>query len=304
MPDVRICEMVPRDGLQTLNPQYIIRPGRKLALIDALAAAGLDFIEIGSFVSTRAVPQMANTDDVARHLHVRPGVDYAALVPNLKHYQRFKASGLDTVALFVSASEAYSQFNLKQTIAESKVTAGQVARTAREDGFRLRGHLSACFQDLDGGDSHLDVLADWVYTLIDWGCDHVALSDTKGTTHPLRVRAVLDVVREAVGFDRIAVHFHDSYGQGITNCLTAYECGVRIFDGCVGGIGGTPLKRRSADEPGGGGNIATEELVQLFHAMGIETGIDLDELLQAGRLLADVVRETGDPPPPSKLLRL
>ncbi len=303
MPDVRICEMVPRDGLQTLNREHTVRVGRKIALIDALAEAGLDFIEVGSFVSTRAVPQMANTDDVARHLTVRPAIDYAALVPNLRHYARFKSSGLNTVALFVSASEAYSQFNLKQSIAESKVTAGEVAQAARADGFKLRAHLSACFQDIDGSDSDIDAVVDWARTLIEWGCDHVALADTKGTTQPLRVRTVLDAVREAVGFDRIAVHFHDSYGQGITNCFAAYECGVRIFDGSVGGIGGTPLGKRTANEPGGGGNIATEELVQLFKSMGVETGVDLPALIHAGHVLASIVRETGDPEPPSKLLR-
>lgn len=230
------------------------------------------------------------------------GVDYAALVPSLKHYERFRQSDLSVVALFVSASESYSQFNLRQSIAESMVTTAELARAAREDGYRLRAHLSACFQDLDGSDSDIGTVIDWTQRLIELGCEHVALADTKGTTHPLRARAVLQAVGQALGLERVAVHFHDSYGMGIANCFAALECGVGIFDGSVGGIGGTPFSRLVAG-PGGGGNIATEELVKMFEQMGVSTGIDLDALLRAGRMVVDMVNETGDPAPPSKLLR-
>jgi len=302
MADVFVCEMVPRDGLQSLSPERPLSAEGKATLVDLLSASGLRFIEVGSFVSTRAVPQMANTDDVCRRITKTPGVQYAALVPNVKHYQRFRDSGVDTLALFVSASERYSQLNLRQSIAESYETTADLAGVAGRDGVRLRAHLSACFADIDGSDSDIDQVIEWTRRLIGMGCEHVALADTKGTTHPLRVRIVLDRVFEAVGTEHIAVHFHDSFGAGIANCFVAYECGARVFDGSVGGIGGTPFTEESG-MPGGGGNIATEELVAMFERMGVETGIDLDVLINAGRLVAQMVDETGSPPLTSKLIR-
>ena len=302
MPDVRICEMVPRDGLQMLNPQRLVSVETKMALIDAITAAGVTFIEVGSFVSPRAVPQMANTPDVCTALILRPGVEYAALVPNLKYYEMFARTNLTSVALFVSASELYSQFNLRQSIADSMVEAAKVAAAARKNGHRLRAHLSAVFHDIDGGDSDLDVAIDMTLRLVEMGCEHVALADTKGTTNPTRVRTVMREVSEAVDMSRLAIHLHDSYGMGIANALTAYECGVRIFDGSVGGLGGTPFKEHTKT-PGGGGNLATEELVSMFERMGISTGVDLDALLKAGRMVTGILKTTGAPPSMSKLLR-
>jgi len=302
MADVLICEMVPRDGLQSLSPQRPLSAERKATLVDLLSATGLRFIEVGSFVSTRAVPQMANTDDVCRRITKTTGVQYAALVPNAKHYQRFCESGVDTLALIVSASERYSQLNLRQSIAESYDTTAELAEVAGRDGVRLRAHVSACFADIDGSDSDIDQVIEWTERLIGMGCEHVALADTKGTTHPLRVRTVLDRVFEAVGTEHIAVHFHDSFGAGIANCFVAYECGAKVFDGSLGGIGGTPFTAASS-MPGGGGNIATEELVAMFEHMGISTGIDLDALVNAGRLVARMVNETGGPPLTSKLVK-
>ena len=302
MVGVRICEMVPRDGLQTLNPQRLVSVETKMALIDAITAAGVTFIEVGSFVSPRAVPQMANTPDVCTALILRPGVEYAALVPNLKYYEMFARTNLTSVALFVSASELYSQFNLRQSIADSMVEAAKAAAAARKNGHRLRAHLSAVFHDIDGGDSDLDVAIDMTLRLVEMGCEHVALADTKGTTNPTRVRTVMREVSEAVDMSRLAIHLHDSYGMGIANALTAYECGVRIFDGSVGGLGGTPFKEHTKT-PGGGGNLATEELVSMFERMGISTGVDLDALLKAGRIVTDILKTTGDPPSMSKLLR-
>ena len=148
----------------------------------------------------------------------------------------------------------------------------------------------------------LDIVIDMTQRLVEMGCDHVALADTKGTTNPTRVRDVMREVSAAVDMSRLAIHLHDSYGMGIANALTAYECGVRIFDGSVGGLGGTPFKEHTKS-PGGGGNLATEELVCMFERMGISTGVDLDALLKAGRIVTDILKTTGDPPSMSKLLR-
>jgi hydroxymethylglutaryl-CoA lyase len=302
MNDVRICEMAPRDGLQSLDSQKPVPIETKIALIDAIASAGVDFIEVGSFVSPRAVPQMADTLEMCQQLNKTDGVEYAALVPNLKHYDRFKQAGIGTVALFVSASEAYAKFNLRMSIAESMAAARAVAEAASRDGFGLRAHLSAVFHDTDGSDSDLKIVADLTNQLLDMGCSHVAWADTRGTAHPLRVRQLLGVVAASVDLSRIAVHFHDSYGMGIANALTAYQHGVRIFDCSVGGIGGTPFKDL-ANGPGGGGNIATEELVYMLNSMGVSTGVDFDVLLSAAHIVRDITATTGDLSPPSKMLR-
>ncbi len=302
MPDVRICEMGPRDGLQSLPKDRLVPTEAKVALIEALAACGLDFIEAGSFVSRRAVPQLADSDELLDKLQKRAGVDYAALVPNMKNYARFQGSGFTTVAIFVSASEAYSQFNTRQSIEESMAAAGEVAAAARTDGYGLRAHLSAAFQDIDGGDSDLKIVVDLARRLLELGCDHVALADTKGTTDPRRTRAVLEAVDRGVGLERMTVHFHDSYGMGLANSLVSYECGLRLFDTSIGGIGGTPFKAL-ANGPGGGGNVTTEELVYMFERMGVSTGVDFDGLLQAAEIVKEIVAETGGPPPPSKMLR-
>ncbi len=302
MTDARICEMAPRDGLQTLNPERLVSVEEKVALVDALSASGLTFIEVGSFVSQRGVPQMANTDEVCRRIQMRSGVQYAALVPNLRHYERFQKSGLNTVALFVSASEAYSQFNVRLSVEESMKAAADVSKAARAEGHELRAHLSACFYDIDGGDSDVGCVVDLTHRLIDMDCDHVALADTKGIAHPHRVREVIERVIDAVGWERLAVHFHDSYGMGIANGYAAFECGIRIFDGSVGGVGGTPFSKL-AQGPGGGGNIATEELVHMFDRMGVRTNVDVQGLLRCGTLVQELARRTGDPPPPSRLLR-
>lgn len=294
--------MAPRDGLQALHGERVVPLAKKLALVESAVAAGIDFVEVGSFVSARAVPQMADTLELAKRLAIQPQVEYAALVPNLKYYESFQQSPLTTVALFVSASEAYAQFNLRQSIAESLAAAEQVARAARQDGKKLRAHLSAVFQELDGGDSDVTTVIEVTRRLLEMGCDHVALADTRGTTHPRRTRSVLKTVLSEVAAERLGVHLHDSYGMGIANALVAFECGIRVFDASLGGIGGTPFSRL-AKAPGGGGNIATEELVFMLAQMGVETGVCLDTLLAAAKLVVDIVREAGEPPPPSRFLR-
>lgn len=303
MPDVRICEMVTRDGLQSLPVDRPVAVERRAALVGGLLRSGLDFIEVGAFVSPRAVPQMADTDVLCARLRRSDGTDFAALVPNIKHYERFARSGLNVVSLVVSASEAYAQFNTRMSVEESMGASFEVAGAAQRDGFKIRAHLSACFQDLDGSDSDAGLVVGLTRRLLEMGCHHVALADTKGTTHPRRVRTILDAVRDEVGLDRVGVHFHDSYGQGVANCFAALEAGVRIFDTSVGGIGGTPFRGAAHDQPGGGGNVATEEWVWLLERHGLTTGLNIDELVEAAGAVAEIVRECGYPPLPSKFMR-
>jgi isopropylmalate/homocitrate/citramalate synthase len=313
MDEVLICEMSPRDGLQFLGGPSRESPAlvpleRKLALIEALRAAGLRFIEVAAFVSAKVTPQMADSDALCTHeaLTPREGELLAALVPNAKHYERFRATRLSVAALFVSAGEAYSRKNLGVSIDQSMAWAGQAADAARADGRRLRAHVSAAFQDIERGerDSDLATVVDVSRRLVEMGCEHVALADTNGEAHPRRVRAVCEAVGREIGVGRVGVHLHDRNGWAAASACAALEAGVRIFDSSVGGLGGSATA--SSLVAGGGrgiaGNIATEMLVAMFERMGLATGVDIEKLLRAGELLRDITRATGDPPPPSKML--
>lgn len=310
MPDVTICEMSPRDGLQFLggdkNAPTLIPLERKLELIHALLAAKLPFIEAAAFVSPRVTPQMADSDALAQRLAPAPGVQLAALVPNLRHYERFRATRLDTVALFVSADDDYSVRNMGAPLAETLAWARQVADAARADGRRLRAHVSGAFQQVyTGADSDLAVVARVVRELHALGCEQIALADTSGESNPRRVRAVFRTLESEAPIDVLAAHLHDRGGIGLANALAACEAGVRIFDASVAGIGGSA----TAAAPGAAGraytpgNVATEELVNMFERMGLRTGVDLDALMTAGRIIADIMSATGDGAPPSRLLR-
>jgi hydroxymethylglutaryl-CoA lyase len=318
MPDVMLCEMSPRDGLQYLGrggggPPRLIPPAMKQALIEALAAAGLPYIEVGSFVSRTAIPQLADTDELCTLLRPTPGVRLAALVPNLKHYERFRASGLDTVALFISASAEYSQKNMGAPIDTALGWALDVAQAARADGKPLRAHVSAAFQELSRGgaaESDLATVLRLTRRLLDAGCACVALADTNGQTSPRRVVEVLSAVRSDVGLERVGVHLHERGGVAMASAWAAFEAGVRVFDASVGGLGGSVIAAAlGSDRASGGGsvrtpgNIATEELVELFERCGVSTGIDRDALLRAGRIACEITRATGDAAPPGRLLR-
>jgi hydroxymethylglutaryl-CoA lyase len=307
-PSVRICEMSARDGLQALNPQRPVPIELKIKLIRALAQAGLSYIEVGAFVSPKAVPQMADSAEVARAVADLTGVQRAALVPNLKYYDAFAGSGCDTLALFVSASESYSASNLRMSIAESMTAAQAVADRARADGFRLRAHLSAAFHDVQPErPSDTRVVLDLCGRLIDLGCEVVSLADTFGITHPRRVRALLAAASSELPLDNLAVHFHDTLGLGIANCLAALEAGVTIFDASVGGIGGSPFAGAAPHSRGGfrsaSGNVATEELFCLLEGVGMATGLDPAILAQAGQIVRAITQHTGDAEPPSRALK-
>jgi len=296
---VRICEMAPRDGLQALNRSAALALGVRLELVETLQRAGLPYIEVGSFVSPRVHLSMADTAELMGR--VEPGAgQLAALVPNRKYYERFReAPNLDTVALFVSASEEYSLANTRMTIEEALDSASEVAAAARSDGYRLRAHLSGAFRDLIEANrpSSEEAVVAICGRLLEMGCEEVALADTDGRAAPDDIERVSCAALATLGAERIGVHLHDRYGFGLTNAYVAYGAGVRTFDAAVGGIGGS-----KAVGAGAVGNIATEELVSLFQAMGVETGIDLNVLLEAAGIVGRMAAELGEPPPPSKLL--
>ncbi|MFO0839776.1 MAG: hydroxymethylglutaryl-CoA lyase [Phycisphaerae bacterium] len=310
MAHVTLCEMSPRDGLQFLGGEKTASPRLiplefKLRLIEALRAARLPYIEVGAFVSPKVTPQMADSDVLGPRLTARPDERLAALVPNARHYARFRASGLNTVALFVSASEAYAQANTRSSVEDLMTWAGEVAALARAEGKSLRAHVSAAFQELTAGATFDPKrVVDLTRRLIELGCACVALADTNGETNPRRIRELLAIVEREVGLEHVGVHLHDRNGAGLANALAALDAGVRTFDASLGGIGGSAtaagLKSGAARAAG---NIATEELADMLERMGVQTGVDLDALARAGELLFEITRQTGDFAPPSRLLR-
>ncbi|SEH58642.1 hydroxymethylglutaryl-CoA lyase [Magnetospirillum fulvum] len=263
---VRLVETGPRDGLQ--NEPMPVPLAVKLELIERLAAAGLTTIEAGAFVSPKRVPQMADSGALYRELPRRAGVSYPALVPNLAGLEAALEAGLDSVALFVSASEGFSQHNIACSRADSLVRLAPVAARARAAGLSLRGYVSCIVACPYDGAVDPAAVAEMALRLADLGCDEISLGDTLGIATADSVRRVIEAVARRLPRERIAMHFHDTYGQGIANTLASLEEGIATFDSAVAGLGGCPFA------PGASGNVATEDLLHLLHGLGCETGID------------------------------
>lgn len=309
--------MSPRDGLQYLGgadvaAARIVPLEQRLRLVESLIDAGVRHIEVASFVSPAGTPQMAMSDELGRRLDAgaAPGLELSGLVPNDKGFERFRATRLNIVAVFPTASEAHSRRNFYgRGVEEVLAMAAHVAQRARDHGYRLRAHVSAAFQDMAVAAQPSDmetVVRVSRALLVDHGCEYLTLADTNGTTNPARVGEVLDAVGDALGgLGRIGVHLHDRYGTGVANAYAAWEKGVRIFDASVGGVGGSVAA--SLTEGNGAhmvGNVATEALVAMFEGMGVRTGIDVDALMTgAGSILRDICRAAGDFDPPSGMLR-
>jgi hydroxymethylglutaryl-CoA lyase len=278
---VRIVEVGPRDGLQ--NEAAIVDTADKVAFIDALTGAGLPHIEVTAFVSPAWVPQMADAADVCRSIRRAPGVTYSALVPNVKGLERAMTAGLREVAVFAAASETFSRRNINQSIAESLDTYQVVADRARAAGLRVRAYLSTAFGCPYEGPVDPGRVRDIAAALLAMGTYEVAISDTIGIAHPAQVWDVLGVLTPAVPLDRMALHLHDTRGTALANVLAALERGVATFDASTGGLGGCPYA------PGAAGNLATEDLVYLLDGLGIESGVRLDALVEAGTIIERVV---------------
>jgi hydroxymethylglutaryl-CoA lyase len=284
---VLVYEVGPRDGLQAEKTVVPLRT--KLELIDRLGAAGLTAIEATSFVSPARVPQLGDADELMRALARRPGVRYPVLVPNARGLERALAAGVDEIAVFVSATEAFAAANLGTTVAGALEMARPVVQQAAAAGIRVRGYVSMCFGDPWEGAVRPEDAAEVAARLVALGCRTVSLGDTIGVATAGHVARLVEVVtRAGVPLDRIALHFHDTYGQALANVLAGLQAGVAEFDASAGGLGGCPFARSAT------GNLATEDLVWLLHGLGISTGVDLQQLVRASLWLAE---QLGRPSP-------
>lgn len=272
---VRIVEVGPRDGLQ--NERIPIAIEDRLRLIEGLIAAGLEIIEVGSFVSGKRVPQMAGTDRLLMQLGRRRDLSFPVLVPNLIGLDAALAAGAETIAVFAASTESFASRNLNATVEGSLRNFEAVVRRARREGLRVRGYVSCAVHCPYEGWVDPGRVADIANALIAMGCFEVSLCDTTGAGRPREARAMVEAVAKAVPLEQLAVHFHDTYGQALANTLICLQLGVATVDSAVAGLGGCPFA------PGAAGNLATEDLVYMLRGLGIETGVDLAALAAAGR---------------------
>jgi hydroxymethylglutaryl-CoA lyase len=276
---VKMVEVGPRDGLQ--NEPKAVPAAVKIALIERLADAGLGVVEAGAFVSPKWVPQMADTAEVLAGLRRRAGVSYPVLVPNMKGMEAAVAAGVEEIAIFGAASESFSRRNINCSIAESLERFRPVAESARARGIRIRGYVSCALGCPYEGPIAPDAVADLAHRLEALGCYEVSLGDTIGVGTPSQAEAMLRAVAARVPVERLAVHFHDTYGQALANLLAALEFGVAVVDSSVAGLGGCPYAA------GASGNVASEDVLYMLNGLGIETGVDLSRLAAAGRFIAE-----------------
>jgi len=288
---VKIVEVGPRDGLQ--NEKDIVPTAAKVALIDSLSAAGLQAVEAGAFVSPKWVPQMADSAEVLARIARKPGVSYPVLVPNMKGYEAARVARVDEIAVFGAASETFTQRNINCSIAESLERFKPVAEAAARDGVRVRGYVSCVLGCPYEGDIAPGAVAQVASALYAMGCAEISLGDTIGVGTPARAQAMLGAVAAEIPTDRLAVHFHDTYGQALANILACMELGVAIVDSSVAGLGGCPYAK------GASGNVATEDVLYMLHGLEIETGVDLDRVYAAGAAICATLGR----PPASKVAR-
>jgi hydroxymethylglutaryl-CoA lyase len=286
MEQVRIVEVGPRDGLQ--NERQNVATATKLELIERLATAGLRDIEVTSFVSPKWVPQMADQVEVMRGLQRRQGVNYPVLTPNMKGFEAAVAEGATEVAVFAAASEGFSQKNINCSIDESIDRFVPVLDAAKHQGVKVRGYVSCVVACPYDGDIAPQQVAHVAARLHELGCYEVSLGDTIGVGTPASVLRMLEAVAARVPADRLAGHYHDTYGMAAANVHASYDFGLRAFDSSVAGLGGCPYAK------GATGNVATEDIVYLLHGLGASTGIDLDALVDCGAWIsAQLGRENG-----------
>lgn len=276
---VRIFEMSPRDGLQN-EPGELIPTTVKVELINRLSQCGLTHIEAASFVSPKWVPQMGDASDVMAGISRQPGVIYAALTPNMKGLEAAIAANADEVAVFSAASEAFTRKNINCSIAESLERFAPVMETARNAGIRVRGYVSTVMGCPYQGEVDPQQVTRVAKAMFDMGCYEISLGDTIGVGTPLKAKRMLEAVSKEVPIDRLAAHFHDTYGQAIANLYAVLEEGIAVVDASVAGLGGCPYAK------GASGNVATEDVLYLLQGLGIETGTDLQQLINTGHWIS------------------
>ncbi|MBF5040861.1 hydroxymethylglutaryl-CoA lyase [Aggregicoccus sp. 17bor-14] len=278
---VDIYEVGPRDGLQ--NELRTLPTRDKARLIEALVAAGEKRIEVTSFVSPKWIPQLADAEELLRLVGRKPGVVFSALVPNLKGLSRARDAGLEEAAVFISASEAHSKKNINKSIAEAVAGAKEVIHAASGEGMRVRGYLSTVWGCPYEGAVPVERVVGICRELADAGIYQLSLGDTIGVGTPRQTEQILEALAPHIPVDRIALHLHDTRGTALANALVGLSAGVTTFDASIGGLGGCPYA------PGAAGNLATEDAVFMLHGMGVDTGIDLDKLVEAGEIAQELI---------------
>ena len=282
---VRIVEVGPRDGLQ--NEKTPVSAEARISFIETLLAAGLHTVEIGAFVSPKAIPQMVGSDDVLRRFASRADGEFHVLVPNEKGYEAARAAGAKVVAVFGSASEGFSHANINCSVAESIDRFKPVIARAKSDGIKVRGYISCVLGCPYDGEIRPQAVVDVAKVLWDLGCYEVSLGDTIGVGTPNKARELLRAVAGHVPMANLAMHFHDTYGQALANLYAGLEEGARVIDSAAGGLGGCPYA------PGATGNVATEDVVYMLEGMGIATGVDMAKLVAATNEISKLI---GRPP--------
>jgi isopropylmalate/homocitrate/citramalate synthase len=278
---VRIVEVGPRDGLQ--NEAGEVPTAVKVELIERLADAGLPAVEATAFVSPKWVPQMADHAEVLERIRRRPGVSYPVLTPNLKGFESARAAGATEVAVFGAASEAFSRKNINCSIAESLERFRPIVSEAKKHDIKVRGYVSCVLGCPYEGDVAPQRVAEVAGALYDMGCYEISLGDTIGVGTPGRTKAMIEACRQRVPIERLAGHYHDTYGQALANIYASLEAGVSTFDSSIAGLGGCPYAA------GASGNVATEDVVYMLNGLGAQTGVDLKALVGIGRWICGVL---------------
>jgi hydroxymethylglutaryl-CoA lyase len=280
---VRIIEMGPRDGLQ--NEKTPVSPAARIVFTKKLVDAGLTTVEVGAFVSPKAIPQMMGSDEVLRGVKDLPG-EFHVLVPNLKGYEAARAAGAKVISVFTAASEGFARANINCSIEESIERFKPVVARARADGVKVRGYVSTVLGCPFDGEVEPKAVAAVAKALADLGCYEISLGDTIGVGTPTKAKAMLRAVADHVPTTKLAMHFHDTYGQALANLYAGMEEGVRVIDSAAGGLGGC------ADAAGATGNVATEDVVYMLEGMGIKTGVDMSKLLTATNEITALIGRT------------
>ncbi len=280
---VRLVEMSPRDGLQN-EPGPVINTAIKTGLIDRLADCGLNHIESASFVSPKWVPQMGDAADVMAGIKRKAGVRYSVLTPNLRGFENALAAGVDEVAVFGAASESFSQKNINCSIAESLERFLPVMEAAKQHHIPVRGYVSTVLGCPYEGDIAPEQVAKVAKALAELGCYEISLGDTIGVGTPLKAKRMLEAVAAEVPIEKLAAHFHDTYGQALANLYAVLEEGISVIDASVAGLGGCPYAK------GASGNVATEDVLYLLNGLGIKTGVDLNKLVTTGEWISEQLK--------------
>ncbi|MCK7596598.1 hydroxymethylglutaryl-CoA lyase [Microbulbifer sp. CAU 1566] len=283
---VKIVEVGPRDGLQ--NEKQPISVDTRVQLINLLSESGLQVIEAGSFVSPKWVPQMAASEEVLAGIQRKPGITYSALTPNMVGYERARDAGADEVAVFGAASESFTRKNINCSIEESLERFRPLVEQARADGIPVRGYVSCVLGCPYEGDIPAEKVAEVSRALLEMGCYEISLGDTIGVGTPEKARYMIETVARQVPLEKLAVHFHDTYGQALANIYAALQVGISVVDSAVAGLGGCPYAK------GASGNVASEDVLYMLDGLGIHTGVDLARLAKAGNFISRALgRESG-----------